>query len=312
MSLIHWTDITANPIHIVREDGSNGGHFCNKVSSGCLHCFSEAQNQSNYFSFASHLPYVGQAPENLIFDDAVMEKLLRMRSGKKVFLCSMTDLFGDWVPDEWIFTAIAYMALSKQHTFQVLTKRPERMKECFQASKNRIRIAVVDLARKLELREEKYEAYETFDFDWPISNIWLGTSIENQEVVDQRIPYLLETPAVVRFLSCEPLLESVDISNYLPRQTSANLALPQISWVIIGGESGSKSRPCCSRWIESLVTQCQQQSVAVFVKQLGQNAFITNSLPGLSYKAHLKDRKGGDMAEWPESIRVRQFPIVQY
>lgn len=113
MSLISWTDITANPIHLVREDGSNGGHFCNKVSPGCLHCYSESQNQSGYFSFASKLKYSGQAPDGLTFDDAVMEKLLKMRLGKKVFLCSMTDLFGEWVPDEWIDKAFAYMAFAR-------------------------------------------------------------------------------------------------------------------------------------------------------------------------------------------------------
>ncbi|MEG3840466.1 DUF5131 family protein, partial [Microcoleus sp. herbarium14] len=122
MSLISWTDITANPIHLIREDGSHGGHWCRKVSAGCSRCYSETQNQSNYFAFASHLPYAGQAPDNLIFEEAVMKKLLRMRSPKKVFLCSMTDLFGEWVPDEWIDKAFAYMALAKQHTFQILTK----------------------------------------------------------------------------------------------------------------------------------------------------------------------------------------------
>jgi protein gp37 len=301
MSLISWTDITTNPIHIVREDGANGGHFCRKVSPGCLHCYSETQNQSGYFSFASKLPYAGQAPENLMFDDAVMEKLLRMRSSKKVFLCSMTDLFGDWVPDEWIDKAFAYIVLSRQHTFQVLTKRPERMESYFHGNQKRIADAAIALAKKLGWVRSKYEFCEEFDSCSAFANIWLGCSVENQEMADRRIPYLWKTPAVIRFLSCEPLLESIDISDYLSG----------LDWVIIGGESGAKSRPCHSQWIESIVTQCQQAKVSVFVKQLGQNAFIDYGLPGLSYKAKLKDRKGAGMAEWPENIRVRQFPIIQ-
>ncbi|MEG4149433.1 DUF5131 family protein, partial [Microcoleus sp. Pol12B5] len=205
MSLIHWTDITANPIHIVREDGSNGGHFCNKVSLGCLHCFPEAQNQSSYFSFASHLPYAGKAPKNLIFDDVVMEKLLRMRSGKKVFLCSMTDLFGEWVPDEWIDKAFVFMLLAQQHTFQILTKRPQRMQHYLSdpATIHRVTKKASDLMNLNCLS------------CWPLPNVWVGTSIENQEVVDQRIPHLLNTPAVVRFLSCEPLLEKIDLLEFL-------------------------------------------------------------------------------------------------
>lgn len=302
MSLIHWTDISVNPIHILREDGSNGGHFCNKVSPGCLNCYSETQNQSNYFNFASKLKYSGKAPNNLIFDDAVMRKLIRSRSSKKIFLCSMTDLFADWVSDDWLDKAFIYMAIAKQHTFQILTKRPERIRSYLQqGAKQRIRRGAVDLGRSLNLPPERYEPYETCDFDWPLANIWLGASVENQKMADQRIPYLLNSLAVVRFLSCEPLLEKVDLSEFL--NVKGN------SWVIVGGESGSQSRPCQLDWIESIVTQCQQQSVAVFVKQWGQNSLAYSA--GLSKKIKLKDRKGGDMAEWPESIRVRQFPIVQ-
>lgn len=309
MSLISWTDITANPIHIVREDGSNGGHFCRKVSPGCLHCYSESQNQSNYFSFASKLPYAGEAPKNLIFDDAVMEKLLRMRSGKKVFLCSMTDLFADWVPDEWIDKAFAYMALAQQHTFQVLTKRPERMTEYFGMSQKRIATAAVNLGKSLNLPKKKYQFCENFEPDWNFQNIWLGCSVENQETVDMRCPHLLRTPAAVRFLSCEPLLEKIDISPYLHGSFWQKGSPTGVTWAIVGGESGAKSRPCQLDWIESLVMQCQQQSAAVFVKQWGQNSLAY--VAGSSKKNKLKDRKGGDMAEWPESIRIRQFPIIQ-
>lgn len=148
--------------------------------------------------------------------------------------------------------------------------------------------------------------------NWPLPNVWLGTSIENQEVVDQRIPHLLNTPAVIRFLSCEPLLEKINIAPYLYDHSWESGTPAGVNWVICGGESGAKSRPCHLNWIESLVTQCQQQSVAIFVKQWGQNPWAYHLGFGMSNeKIKLKDRKGGDMAEWPESIRVRQFPIVQ-
>lgn len=334
MSLIHWTDISVNPIHILREDGSNGGHFCNKVSPGCLNCYSETQNQSNYFNFASKLKYSGKAPNNLIFDDAVMRKLIGSRSSKKIFLCSMTDLFADWVSDDWLDKAFIYMAIAKQHTFQILTKRPERIRSYLQqGAKQRIRRGAVDLGRELKLAPKRYEAYETCEFDWPLPNIWLGTSVENQQVATIRIPLLLEAPAAIRFLSCEPLLEELNLVshkhegrsyNYLlntwePCRSGAGGAVAGgrispysndgIDWVICGGESGSNARPCHIDWIRSLVQQCEQTNTAVFVKQLGQNSLAC--VAGSSNKIKLKDRKGGDMAEWPDDIRVRQFPIVQ-
>lgn len=129
MSNIQWTNITSNPIHLIREDGTHGGHWCEKISPGCANCYAETQNQSNYFKFASKKLYTGSPPENLIFDEKVMQELVKMRSPKKVFLGSMTDIFGKWVPDEWIDLIFAYMAIAPQHTFQILTKRPERMKE---------------------------------------------------------------------------------------------------------------------------------------------------------------------------------------
>lgn len=315
MSNIEWTNITANPIHLIREDGTHGGHWCHTVSAGCAKCYAEAQNQSNYFKFASHLPYSGSAPKNLIFDDKVMQKLIRMRSPKKVFLCSMTDLFGEWVPDEWLDRAFAYMAIASQHTFQILTKRPERMREYFRSCRNRIRFEIVGLGRELNLPEKQYELYETYDFDWPLPNLWLGTSVENQRTADLRIPLLLMTPAAVRFLSCEPLLESVSLSKLFRTSNSGEELtwLDYLNLVIIGGESGTGARSCHVEWIRSLVRQCQPTNVAVFVKQLGSNPLLSacyiDGVAVTHQKLKLADRKGGDINEFPDDLKVREFPV---
>jgi protein gp37 len=314
MSNIQWCDITANPIHLIRPDGSHGGHWCRKVSPGCASCYAEAQNQSNYFKFASKLPYTGSAPKNLIFDEKVMQELLHIRSPKKVFLCSMTDLFGEWVSDEWIDLTWAYMALASQHTFQILTKRPERMREYFRSCRNRIRFEAVGLGEKLGLRIKQYEPYLTYTYDWPLSNVWLGTSVENQKAADDRIPQLLQTPAHVRFLSCEPLLESIDLNK--PFRTSNNglilTWLDYLNWIIIGGESGSNARPCEIDWIRSIVQQCQPTNVAVFVKQLGSNPLQTacyiDGVAATYQKLKLKDKKGGTIDEFPEDLKIREFP----
>ncbi len=300
MSNIEWTNITANPIHLIREDGSHGGHWCHKVSPGCAKCYSETQNQSNYFKFASHLPYSGSAPDNLIFDEKVMQKLIKIRSPKKIFLCSMTDLFGEWVPDAWIDKAFAYMALAKQHTFQILTKRPERMREYF-LSPNRSQ-AIFDfmLYYTTDPRNQ-----HNLSISLPLPNCWLGVSVENQKAADDRIPHLLNTPAAVRFLSCEPLLEFVSLNK--PFRTSNSgyefTWLDYLNLVIIGGESGSGARVCEIDWIRSLVRQCQPTNVAVFVKQLGSNPVNA---------AHLKfktsDRKGSNIIDFPPELQVREFP----
>jgi hypothetical protein len=172
---------------------------------------------------------------------------------------------------------------------------------------------------------------------WPLQNVWLGVSVENQHFADERIPLLLQTPAAVRFLSCEPLLEGLDLAKHRP---GANRL-----WVIVGGESGAGARPCNVRWVRSIVRQCQQAGVPVFVKQLGgeirdrNDAGFDGSGPndidgrcswpeidpddidedldgfrdgyqGAEVRVHLRDRKGGDPSEWPADLRVRQFPGV--
>jgi protein gp37 len=337
MTNIEWCDITANPIHLIREDGSNGGHFCQKLSPGCLNCYAEEINQSNYFGFASHLPYSGKPPENLIFDDEVMRKLVNMRSSKTIFLCSMTDLFGNWIPSEWIYKAFAYMAIASQHKFLVLTKRPERMKDILRCGgKQRIRRDAVDVGRSMGLEPRRYESFETCDFDWPLANVGLGTSIENQQVAGDRATDLLDCPAAMRFLSCEPLLEELNLVSYKRNGGSYNYLLNTwephksgaggavaggrispfyndgINWIICGGESGSGVRPCHIDWIRSLVQQCQQTKTAVFVKQWGSHAI--NSTPYIDgvvqshFRVKLKSRKGGDISEFPADLQIRQFP----
>ena len=336
MSKIEWCDISINPIHLIRNNGTNGGHFCQKLSSGCLNCYAEEINQSNYFGFASHLPYSGKPPENLIFDEKVMQKLVNMRSPKTIFLCSMTDLFGKWVPDEWIYKAFAYMAIASQHKFLILTKRPERMKNLLRCgAKQIIRRGAVNVGRSMNLAPERYEAFETCEWDWALANVGLGTSIENQKVAGDRITNLLDCPAAMRFLSCEPLLEELNLVSHEREGCSYNYLLNTwetsrsgaggavaggrispfgndgIDQIIIGGESGPGARPCHIDWIRSLVQQCQQTKTATFVKQLGSQAIDSNPyIDGVvqnHFQVKLKNRKGGDISEFPFDLQVREF-----
>lgn len=303
MSLIQWTDMTSNPIHLVKKDGSHGGHWCRKISAGCQKCYAETQNQSNYFSFASHLPYTGSVPNNLILDRGVLESWVKLKKPHKIFVCSMTDLFGEWVSDRWLDEVFAYMAIAKQHTFQILTKRPQRMLEYCAKPKTKMRINLL-----------------VHNLTWPLPKVWLGTTVENQSAANQRIPLLLETPAAMRFLSCEPMLEQIDIESYLYEDPEGKLS-PGINWVIAGGESGNNARPCHIEWLRSLVHQCENAKVPVFIKQLGTNAFAQRARPSIShrdningvaechYKLKLKSRKGGAIEEFPDDLKLRQFPL---
>jgi protein gp37 len=204
-----------------------------------------------------------------------LEDPLHWRTPRRVFVNSMSDLFHASVPDEYIRQVFLVMERAPRHTFQILTKRPERMRAWCQQW-------------------------------WPIAtpNVWLGTSVEHQQTADERIPHLLETPAAVRFLSCEPLLGPVDLTPYLwedagPEWAGRNLAEPGLDWVIIGGESGPHARRMSLMWAERLIEQCQDAGVSPFVKQLGTV---------LAKEGGYRDQHGGDMAEWPDEFQVREFP----
>jgi len=182
------------------------------------------------------------------------------------------------------------------HTYQVLTKRADRMREIM-------------------------ERYYSENFDSigprPIPHLWLGVSAENQKYADERIPLLLDTPASVRFVSYEPAIGPVDLTNLQGVQFDALYGVDhgkrKIDWVIVGGESGHGSRPFDIGWARNLVEQCRAAGVACFVKQLGavpvnRPTYPNGNTKGETVFLDLNDRKGGDMAEWPADLRIRQFP----
>ena len=345
---IEWTDASWNPLRARRNDATPleteiatwVGWHCERVSPGCQNCYAEKLNEKR---FGTGLPYNRKSRDQveLFLDEAALTKPLHWRKPRKVFVCSMTDLFGEWVPDEWIDRVFAVMALSPQHTFQVLTKRPERMRAylagLYAGEQDTVRAfaAVMQegpdaacLAQDAAFRwsaEPVASAFGPFHPGRPLPNVWLGTSVEDQQRADERIPELLATPAAVRFLSCEPLLGPVsldlDICEGCATSPQGEGHKPPISWVIVGGESGPGARPCDVGWVRSIVAQCQAAETAVFVKQLGAKPYsmgihdhgndeIGEATVFDGHRTHWKlaNRKGGDMAEWPEDLRVREFP----
>jgi protein gp37 len=279
MSLIQWTDITSNPIHL-----STGGHWCHKISPGCANCYAEKINRSDFFKFASHLPYEGKPPENLVLDEKILSSWSRLKKPQKIFVCSMTDPFGGWVPSDWQLRIFRAMEFAPRQTFQLLTKRTANI------------LPTID--RYLEL----YGTW-VFDNDEPehlipyeyLSNVWFGTSIENSKTAGERVPVLARIPRLyspVRFLSVEPLLEPIALKELD--------GIDEIDWVIVGGESGKGARTCQVGWIERIVEDCQALSIPVHVKQLGSRS--DTDVKG----------KGGDHDDpaFPEHLKIREFPVA--
>jgi len=307
MSKIQWTEKTWNPIT-----------GCTKVSEGCAHCY--AEGVANRFWGDRKFGDVQFHPDRL-------NQPLRRKKPTMYFVNSMSDLFHEAVTDEHLDQIFAVMALTQHHTYQVLTKRPERMLEYFRekefmssshlsgrgvwasemadfACENLRGFFWVKRGGEEPSSDHVYDPLMAATSAGHLPNCWLGVTCENQRTADERIPLLLQTPAAVRFLSCEPLLEDIDL-----RLITGSDVEPKdfIHWVIVGGESGAKARPCDIGWIRSIVEQCKEAEVPCFVKQLGSKP-VTDLESGYPVPWHPSTGKGGNPEEWPEDLRVREYP----
>lgn len=291
---IEWAEETWNP--------TTG---CDRISPGCAHCYAltlakrlKAMGQPRYQKDGGRASGPGFG---LTLHPDVLMKPLSWRTPKRVFVDSMSDLFHEDVPFDFIDQVFAVMALTPQHTYQVLTKRPERMRKYLQNSGPDLELedAYQNLAAEME--------QEAGRLPWPLPNVWLGVTVENQRWADERIPILLDTPAAVRFLSCEPLLGPVklthiDLHDSHPTmyQVNALTDVAKLDWVIVGGESAGpeyrrlvvqreiahrqgplgeqrishysrwfEPRANAALWVTSLRDQCVDAGVPFFFKQWG-------------------------------------------
>lgn len=287
MTKIEWTDETWNPIV-----------GCSRISEGCKNCYAATAAKSARLQQFKQYQKIKEWNGQVAFVQNQLMKPLQWRKPKRIFVCSMSDLFHKNIPDEWIDKVMSVISLCPQHIFQVLTKRPKRMLDYF-SYEGRLTNINFEISKILQ---EDFLTAESKLLKFPMPNLWVGTSVENQKAADERIPLLMEIPAEIRFLSCEPLLEEISLEQYLEQRA--------VNWVIVGGESGLNARTCSLQWIRSLVRQCQNAEVSIFVKQLGSSV-ITTTRYGIShsdYQFELKDKKGGNIDEFPEDLKIREFP----
>lgn len=265
-----------NPLLARTHATGKVGYHCEHASPGCVHCYAESFNHRRLPARGTGLSFHPGYRNilDIFLDEKQLMLPLQWRDPRGVFVCSMTDLFGEFAPDALIDRMFAVMAMAPQHVFMVLTKRAERMRRYITDPTTPARIAYhmafVAGADRKRLERGAHAAEQLSRGVWPIPNIWLGVSIEDQRRAEERLPDLVETPAAVRFVSAEPLLSRVYIEPWLP----------SIQWVIAGFESGTNARvvgeaPDIAR---ALRDQCAAAGTAYFFKQWGSWAFAPDGM----------------------------------
>lgn len=228
-SKIEWCDETLNVIS-----------GCTPISEGCQNCYALKLSKR----LQGRCGYDAKEPFQVTYHPDKLVKAEHWKKPRKIFLVSMGDMFHEDVKNEWINNILMMVYLNQQHTFMVLTKRPERM------------------------RRNLLAFYKQFTDYKELKNLWIGVSCENKKRADERIPILLDIPAVVRFVSFEPLLESLLLTNEWKQK---------LDWIIVGGEKGHRARKCWSHWIIGLWLECQKNNIPFFFKQWGNNSTFWNN-----------------------------------
>jgi protein gp37 len=267
---IEWADRVWNPVT-----------GCTKISEGCKNCYAERMSKR----LAGRCGYPKDYPFKVTMHPERLKELDGLKKPSKIFVCSMGDLFHYFVPFDFIGSVFEEMICHAQHTFMVLTKRPARMKDFI-------------------------DWYFGEDEIIP-SNIWLGVSAENQAAADERIPILLQTRAAVRFVSCEPLLGKISLNELHYQDVVSIDALrglygfpipheptgAKLDWVIVGGETSPRARPCHPDWVRGLRDQCQAAQVPFFFKSWGEWIPAYQILQKMTTRTSMKFHHWNDGAE---------------
>lgn len=353
---ISWTDATWNPVP-----------GCSRVSEGCRHCYAEVQaarivrmarGKPSRYDGLVRVTAGGEArwTGKVVLDPQALALPLSWRKPRRIFVNSMGDLFHESLTNEQIAAVFGVMAACPRHTFQCLTKRARRMREWFEwveaqcaghplfATDNEWDVVISNATREFGGDDDEPRAWSRYLQEndqreddcfepWPLPNVWLGVSVENQAAADERIPELLRTPAAVRFLSCEPLIGPVHIGDRDNSWLSCRGCeewdeqshccesyyvngshFRGIDWVIAGCESGPGARPCSVEWLRSLRDQCEAAGVPFFLKQaLSWNRNMTDEHRHAVDAGPGSKCKPGGVIELPclDGVQHAAFPEVQ-
>lgn len=269
---IEWATETWNPVT-----------GCTPISEGCQNCYAKrmANRLRGRYGYSEDDPF-----RVVMHSEEVLDRPYKWRKPRRIFCCSMGDLFHVDVPDYWISVVRKRALQNIRHTFLFLTKRPERLLAWTQTTAKRRLVSVRAV--------------------WP-TNAWLGVTAENQRCVDERIPILFQTPAAVRFVSVEPMLESVDLNPCNECQVNLSQCKEhnKLGWVIAGAETGPGARPCNPDWFRSLRDQCQEAGVPFFLKKI--NAKGDRELDGQIWEQY-PPSKGEDSHQPEARVFEPAFP----
>ena len=309
---ISWTDFSWSPVT-----------GCSPVGAGCDHCWANSLHSMRHKAHLNGKKMAAQygVPFSTIqLHPSRLEDPFGLRESSKIATCLGGDLFHEEIQNEFIAAVFAIAAACPHLTFQMLTKRPGRMVEWFKWVGSRSQMLMHESAKLyMGYKNKKRPAINTSV--WPLPNVWMGVSVWDQKSADEFIPILLNTPAVIRWVSYEPALGPIDLDSEAADglhalgccERNCSCGNRGIDWIVAGGESGKNARPCDVAWIRSIVDQCKDAEVPVFVKQMGNyttRVDPTDDVRGPVTKRILwQKRAGADPAEWPADLQVRQFPI---
>lgn len=287
-----------------RMAGRVGPH-CERISPACATpCYSEVNNSRCLPANGTGLPFDRRARDlvEMFVDPNILRQPMTWREPRTIFVCSQTDLFGEWVPEDDIWAVLAVASLCPHHRFLLLTKRPGRALKllsdldeaahavsCFSSdvwtglfgeSVERAAVAICKrFGKKTPIGEDPVTEKMAYlwpppPFEWPLPNVWIGVTAENQVCADERVPLLLQIPAVKHFVSCEPLLEEIDLRRWLYPSVriegGKSVALPSLGWVIAGGATGAEATPSRAGWFRRLRDDASAAGAAFFFQAVGR------------------------------------------
>lgn len=309
---IEWTNASWNPMR-----------GCRPVSEGCRLCYAQTQAHrhsgpgGSYEGLTKMTSRGARWTGDVRWLPELLDQPLRWRKPRRIFVNSMSDVFFEAFTFEQIAALFAVMAAADRHTFQILTKRPARALEFFTWLEMKAQSSLSkDIRENLVLDGDRASWRNRILCDaarahgvtrpldqtlgWPLPNVWLGVSVEDQATADERIPILAELPAAVRWISAEPLLGPVDLSAHADA----------LGWVVVGGESDpyKRARPMEPEWVRKILEDCDAAGVPVFVKQMGLVLARRWGLTKTTAKGTKPDYKGGNPEQWPEWMRRRAYP----